>query len=308
MLLPLWLALQSLVEGETCPAAVDVEARVRSILHLAPERELTESFLIERHEAGLYVELRGADSRVIGQRTLPTQGSCDELAQAAAVVLSAWLSDVHPDFAGELPEPEPALPEPAPVSKPAEPPARAPVITPPAEPPRTSAAVARGWQLAAGIGPDLAGRSLELSFPVLARFGASASGFGATALGVLALPRRRPLGPGQVSWWRWPLGVGPSFRWVSSKLAFDAGAGGALAWFHTAGESFDHPSSHDGTTGGGYAFVGLSSRARAWNFFAIADAHYFPAATYVAVGGAVEAAWRVPRLNLGLALGVAFSP
>ena len=89
LLVPLWLAFEALAVGETCPASVDVQTRVRSILHLAPEQTLSESFLVERHESGLYVELRGNDAAVIGQRTLPLAGSCDELAQAAAVVLAA---------------------------------------------------------------------------------------------------------------------------------------------------------------------------------------------------------------------------
>ncbi|MDF3069531.1 MAG: hypothetical protein K0R38_5132 [Polyangiaceae bacterium] len=65
---------------------------------------------MQRREAGLFVELRSADATSIGERLLPVEGSCDELAQAAAVVLSAWLSDVHPDFAPELPVPQPVAP------------------------------------------------------------------------------------------------------------------------------------------------------------------------------------------------------
>ena len=127
MLIPVLFALQSLAAGETCPAAEDVQAKVRTILHLAPEQQLTESFLVERHEAGLYVVLKAADASVIGERTLPLEGSCDELAQAAAVVLSAWLTDVHPDFAGALPAPVPApAPEPQPPPEPAKPEATPP--------------------------------------------------------------------------------------------------------------------------------------------------------------------------------------
>ncbi|HYJ09583.1 MAG TPA: hypothetical protein VEX18_11255, partial [Polyangiaceae bacterium] len=127
MLVPALIAFQSLAAGDTCPAAADVQGRVRSILHLAPEQQLSESFLVERHEGGLYVVLKSADSGVIGERTLPLEGSCDELAQAAAVVLSAWLTHVHPDFAGALPEPEPPPP----------PEPEAPPPPPPAEPPQT---------------------------------------------------------------------------------------------------------------------------------------------------------------------------
>ena len=157
MLVPVWFAFQALAIGETCPASVDVEARVRTILHLKAEQELSESFLVERHEAGLNVELRGADASTIGQRTLPTEGSCDELAQAAAVVLSAWLTDVHPDFAGALPAPEPKPgPEPPPEPKSElEPPKPPPVTETKAPPPKSPAPVtARAWDFALGIGAD----------------------------------------------------------------------------------------------------------------------------------------------------------
>src|SRR5262249_16055347 len=38
---------------------------------------------------------------------------CEDLAQAIAVVLATWISDVHPEYVGALPEPEKPLAPPA---------------------------------------------------------------------------------------------------------------------------------------------------------------------------------------------------
>ena len=192
---------------------------MRVILHLPPERELSEGFVVERHESGLYVELRSADSTVIGQRTLPAEGNCDELAQAAAVVLSAWLSDVHPDFAGALPPPAPTPePEPKPEPEPEPPPAPKPKPERKAPPPPPTPSTPRGWDLALGVGADLTGQKLAIAAPFSVRYGAVAHGFGGSFLAIATPLRQQPFGPGQISWWRWPFGLGPSFRVTAANF------------------------------------------------------------------------------------------
>jgi hypothetical protein len=309
LLVPLWFAFQSLVQGETCPAPVDVEARVRVILHLAPEQELSEGFIVERHEAGLYVELRSADGALIGQRTLPSAGSCDELAQAAAVVLSTWLSDVHPDFAGALPEraPEPE-PEPEPEPAPAPPPKPKPKpepeqrAAPPPSPPTP-----RTWDLALGVGSDLSGGHFTLALPLTVGYVAVVDGFGVSAMTIATPSRQEPLGPGQVNWRRWPFGVGPSLRVGSPGLAWDLSLGGALGWLHLAGTNFDHTSQKNGVVWGGYLNFRVSSRGPHWGIFALADAQFYPGEARVSVTG-IRESWPVPPLSLALAVGVDFSP
>jgi hypothetical protein len=311
LLVPVWFAFQSLVQGETCPAAVDVEARVRVILHLAPERELSEGFVVERHESGLYVELRSADSTLIGQRTLPTQGSCDELAQAAAVVLSAWLSDVHPDFAGALPEPPPPAepaPEPEPGPEPPPPPARKPQRqAPPQPPPPPTPSTPHGWDFALGVGADLSGAKLAVAAPLSISYGAVTRGFGASFLAIATPPREQPFGPGQISWWRWPFGVGPSFRLTAANLAWELSAGPALGWLRAQGAGYDHNFTKGGTDWGGYLSLRASSRGQHWGLFGLANAQIYPADTSVSVSG-VGGSWPVPRFSLGLAVGARFSP
>jgi hypothetical protein len=307
LLVPIWLTLQTLAAGENCPALVDVEARVRVILHLAPEQKLSEGFVVERHEAGLYVELRGADSTLIGERTLPEQGSCDELAQAAAVILSAWLSDVHPDFAGALPdraEPEPQ-PEPSAAAPPPKP-KPAPPRRPPPPPPATSRTL-RGWDLGLGLGSDLTGGRFTVALPLTVGYGSVTSGFGVSAMTIVTPSRQSPLPPGQVSWRRWPLGVGPNLRVGGLRLAWDFNPGVAVGWLHVAGSNFDHNSPKDGLDFGGYFNVRVSSRGRHWGIFGLADAQFYPGGANVYVTG-ITPTWTVPGLSLALAVGIDFSP
>lgn len=311
MLAPLLIAFQSLVAGETCPAPVDVEARVRTILHLPVEQELSEGFVVERHESGLYVELRSADNAVIGQRTLPVEGTCDELAQAAAVVLSAWLSDVHPDFAGALPPAvEPAV-EPAPPPVPVPEPTPAPVLRsrtappPPAAPPPPP----RRLQLGLGVGADLAGESLALAGVLVAAYLPARQGLGLSGFAAVTWPREEPLGPGTVAWRRWPAGVGPSLRGAMSSLSWDVSAGPAIGWMHFSGTKFERSSQKNGFAGGGFLDLRIASRGRHLGVFALLNAQLFPE-KYGASASGADGPWAItlPRFSLGLAAGGWLSP
>jgi hypothetical protein len=314
LLVPVLFAFQSLVVGETCPAPVDVEARVLRILHLGPDRELSEGFAVERRESGLYVELRLADSTLIGQRTLPADGTCDELAQAAAVVLSAWLSDVHPDFATELPPaPPPKIPPDSglPPPLPAAPPSPQPLAASP--PPR--APTPRPWEAGLALGADISGGTFAAAGYLLASYAPAPQGLGLSVFAGASWFREEPLGPdpGSVDWWRWPLGIGPSWRAVSGRVAWDASAGPALGWLHFVGSNFDHTSGQDGLELGGFLSLRASSRGRRAGVFGLANAQLYPgdfAAQANGPANGLEGPWLapVPKFSLGLALGAWLSP
>lgn len=312
MVAPLVFAFTSLVAGETCPAPVDVEARVRAILHLAAEQQLSEGFVVERHEAGLYVELRSADSTLIGQRTLPAEGSCDELAQAAAVVLSAWLSDAHPDFAGALPPAPEPIPEPEPGPAPPTPPVVAskpapqPAL-PPAPPPRR--APSRRLKVGVGVGAELSGESFAPVALVTLAFMPVASGWGLSSLLGASSSRDLALGPGQVAWRRWPFGVGPSFRVISANLSFEASAGPALAWLHLNGSNFARSEAQDGLEWGGLLQLRAENRGARWGVFGLACAQYYPADSGAYASSSTEQWFApVPRFSVGLSVGAWLMP
>ena len=312
MLVPLLFAFQSLVAGEHCPAPVDVEARVRRILHLSPEQELSEGFAVERHESGLFVELRLADSTLIGQRTLPAEGNCDELAAAAAVVLSAWLSDVHPDFASALPTLAPTaapapgvdsgLPRPLPVALPV--PRTQPA---PDAPPAARARV----ELGLGLGTELqlSGSHFVVAGYAVAGYWPASQGLGASAFVGAAWARREQLGPGLVTWRRWPAGLGLSWRVATGRLAWDASAGPVVGWLHFAGSNFDHASAQDGLAWGGFFNLRAATQGRRAGIFGLAGAQFFPAVSG-AHASTTGTEWfaPVPRFGLELALGAWLSP
>lgn len=310
MFAPALLAFVSLVEGEDCPAPVDVAARVRTILHLSPEQQLSEGFAVERHEAGLYVALRGADSSLIGERTLPTSGSCHELAQAAAVVLAAWLSDVHPDFAGALPSPPaqpPAVPPPDQPEPPHPPPASSATTPPPAPPPRAASAAQRRLHVVAGLGGDLTDGALSPALLLGASFGAEVSGLALSARALLTLPREEPLGPGQVSWRRWPLGIGPSLRLASGTWAFSLSAGPAAAWLGLGGDSFDRVVDQNGLVWGGFGELLVSGRAYPFAPFGALNVQLYPGNTTAYVSG-LDLSWDLPPLSATLIVGARLAP
>ena len=310
LLVPVLIALESLAVGETCPAAVDVEARVRTILHLTPEQRLTESFLVERREAGLHVVLHGADSGVIGQRTLPLEGNCDELAQAAAVVLSAWLTDVHPDFAGALPArpkltteppPAPAEPEPEPQRQPPKPTARP-------RPVRVRAAKPITYRFEAGLGlaADLTDEAFAPAAVATAGYTAQDKGFGVVALLAATIAREDAHAPGQILWWRWPAALGPSYRLSSSALSADLSAGPLAAWLHLKGLDFTTNITQDVLTWGGFATLRVSGRSRPFAPFGLLNLQIYPADAAAIVQG-IKPQWPIPRWSLLASLGARFS-
>ncbi len=317
MLVPALIAFQSLASGETCPAAADVQARVRSILHLEPEQQLSESFLVERHEAGLYVVLKGADSSVIGERTLPLAGSCDELAQAAAVVLSAWLTHVHPDFAGALPAPEsevePDTPPPAaPPAPPPSPPPKRPAATPAPSnplPPAPPNPWRFDWGL--GVGGDFTGDALAPAALASIGYGPERFGFGLTAQVVLTTTREEPLGVGVVRWRRWPLGAGVALRVSSPNLRWDFSAGPLVAWLNLMGQKFVTDYTRHADAWGGFLTVRASGRGRLAPF-ALANVQYYPGHSVAAAvqgSGAVvdDPEWPIPPLTFLVVVGARFA-
>ena len=114
---PVVLGQTLVTSAQNCPAAAAVDARVREMLGLRTTDALEERATVERDGSSLRVTLRSKDERVLGDRLLRADGSCDELAGVVAVVLATWLSDVHPEYVGSLPEPappvSPAVPAPA---------------------------------------------------------------------------------------------------------------------------------------------------------------------------------------------------
>jgi hypothetical protein len=207
VLLAMFLTALPVTGDASCPSAGDVQAELLGLLPDGPSRAGDQAE-VRQAEAGVRVALRTASGAQVGERVLSAPGSCSELARAAAVVLAAWESET-PSAAhqGEL------------MGMRSEPPA-APwnfefalggVAS-------WSDAVAPGGWASVALGPP-------------GRWSGVVSFLGTGSRDVA-------LGPGQVSWRRWELGLGPRVRLTRApELALQAEA--VAAGLSLRGQGFD---------------------------------------------------------------------
>lgn len=304
-----------------CPAAADVEARLHDILDFRSAADLKERALVERNGDAVRVSLTGADAHVIGERTLAVQGSCEDMARAAAVVLATWIGDVHPEFVRPLPsaEPEPAPPAeppaavpPAPaattppfVAKPAV--AAGPELTRPAalETPRSS----NRWEPGAGLGVGIdASGALTPLFTLTGIWAPPGFGWGAAVTLILTGVREQALEPGAVRWWRWPLLVGPTLRLAPSGANVELSAGAALAWLHLRGEGFEPNRGADDVSFGSFAALRLAASSGRWRPFVATTGVFWLRSATAQTSAETGNETRLPSLDVLLTAGAAFDP
>jgi hypothetical protein len=290
---PFVLGQTLVVSAQDCPAAGVVDARVREILGLRPGSALEERAIIDRTGSSLRVTLRGKDDRVLGDRVLRADGSCDELAGVVAVVLASWLSDVHPEFVGSLPAP--SSPPPAPPSTPA----RLPVESGPRAPPRQ-------WVFGAAIGADLSSSGSAPFAALGVRWIPERSGWGAALSATVVGARTEDLSTGRVRHLRWPLELGPAFRVPMAPMALDVHAGAALAWLHVEGIGFASPASYDAFHIGGFISTRISMVADRFAPFAEATAIVWGTTKAFVQRGPEQPSVTLPRVELYVALGVSW--
>lgn len=317
----LGLAQSLLVAGtEECPAPSAVDARTREILGLSAGAVVPEHASVSREGASLRVTLRAADARVLGERLLPAEGSCDEQAAAVAVLLAAWLSDVHPEYVGALPDapPTPVLASPQPETPPAPPAEPPPPLAAPVVPPaRDNAAPAvpqqserraphRSIELSAAAGGVLSSAS-PVPFGTLGlHYLPQSNGLGAALAVTLSTPRREDLSGGSVSYFRWPLVLGPALRASLGSTLLDVTAGPAAAWFHLSGVNFQDPATHDVVVwGGALAARWALPQGRLAPFIEVSGMA-FAKARAVVRHGTDERSVDLPNLELYASLGGSF--
>lgn len=310
-----------------CPTPNVVDARVRGILGAAPEAALPERASVLPEGESLRVTLRAADGRVLGDRLLPVEGDCEAQAAAVAVLLATWLSDVHPEFVGNLPEaPAPAESKETPAANPT-PPAPAAPPAPVAAPGRPSprgrdsapahsetARSAPRWELGAAVGAGTAllsdSQSVSSSpkpFGSLSlRFFPRDSGWGAALSASASTSRRAKLSNGSIHYFRVPLVLGPAHRWRAGSIMLDASLGGVAAWLHVAGTNFQDGSSHDDVVFGGAVSGRLAlPQGRLAPFLEVTGVAYQAGQAFVNRGSARPSV-DLPRLELFAVLGGSF--
>jgi hypothetical protein len=320
----------------SCPAPDAVGRALAEILGLSASERLNEVARLAHADAGVVVTLHDRDGRLLGERTLPLEATCDELARAAAVVLATCLSDAHPEFVPRMTqraspaangansepngvdsEPDDVDSEPDGVdSEPddvnSEPNGAKPVAGAPPSGEihsRGSMRFEREWRLrvAAAVGASVLPAPAAFAGTLSAVFVPDHGGVGATLRASALSSRERDVPGGKVRYLRWPLEAGATLRFATASVAFELDGGGALGWLHVAGRSFSPNRSADDVTFGPFAAARvLAARGRVQPFAELAGLFWLRSARVYA--DATQPSVALSRGEMTLSLGAAFVP
>jgi hypothetical protein len=237
----------AIVGDATCPTPAEVAAQVAALGPAtdatAPDGDApTAKAIVARTERTLRLELVGPNSNALATRELPAEGSCEDLASAAAIVVAAWRADLDPDLAPQVTLPASPTTPPIAIVRDAPPATRAPtpfllglgLIAS-----ETGGALAPGAMLVGALGLGWRGLALD----------ASVSGTTSHSADVGALS-------GAASWTRATFAIGPSLQLGGSGVRGDVHLQALGALLHVRGVGVPNAAS-DTTTE-----VGISAGGR----------------------------------------------
>jgi hypothetical protein len=274
-LVSLFLALQPpvSVQGATaCPTPVEVASRLERLLAPGSAGVEPDRAQLRAVADGVRIELRRPDGGLVGERTLALGPSCDDLAEALAVVVVIWELPLRP---GRVPPLEPvAVPAPVPDLQ-----AQA----------RKEARAAGRWHfepgaafqaLLPGVVPGVLIEGVVRD--TTRRWGARVA-FGGAWWSDAAL------GPGQVSWTRTTMGLGLMRGWSGARLFVDLRGQVLAGALVAAGHGFDQMTT--AVTFDAGAGAGLRAGTRLGRRFGIwvdAGVTYWPVDQQIQVDGVPE--------------------
>ncbi len=293
--LALWLAhpLLDLGGNSTCPTPAEVRDRLAQLSgsttgHPGSDRHRA---YLSGADGTVHVELLGPDGRLLAERTLNRTGSCADLAEAVAVVLSTWEAEFNPNVATSVRLP-PVSPCPAPAPCEVKEMKPAPV-------PHLRFDVDLGLLASIAGGEVVPGATIAGSLsPAHGQFGVavalSASSTHSQSVGSLA---------GAAHWTRVALAVAPRYRLGRGATTLDLHAGGVIALLHVEGVGLPSTTSDTSAQLG----VGAGLRGRwAWNNAAGwigLDLLAYPGHDYVEIGGLGDRG-QLPHLEIQVAFGL----
>ncbi len=298
--------LLDIVSDASCPAPAAVAALLREILGLSSTEHVDEVAHLVHEDGLLLVSLRAADSRVLGERRLPGDGSCEELARAAAVVLASWLTDAHPELVPPLPMP--AISEPAPNLGPL---ASTVASTPPPAP--EGRVISRGdivprgglrLRAAGVLGLGFVPTPLALVGGVGLALIPAGSGLGGTLRGSVSTWRSIDVDGGRAVYRRWPLGAGAVLRFAGANVSTELEGGAAVGWLALAGRSFGVNRDVSDATFGPFATLRTLGPGRIIQPLAELSGVYWARVTR-AYGDPVRPSAALPSVELSLSVGLA---
>jgi len=221
------------VNGDaTCPTAEEVSTRVAQLVPAVDTTAPRDLARIEEAGGVLRVSLWRPDGALVARRELSRTGSCADLAAAAAVVVAAWESDVHPEF----------MPFLGPVAPPKEVAAAVPaaVVRTPSKPTPTRVVFEVGAALSGSVAPGAGGAAPAAGGLIVASLAPSHRSVGLRLMLAGSAEREIPLGPGRVLWRRLVAGLGPDVRLApaSTPIAVDLHAEALVSSLSARGEGF----------------------------------------------------------------------
>lgn len=265
------------VVGDTaCPSPALVMDGMRSLGLSAGAARCAAS--LKQVRGGVVLELKDGEGHRVAQRSIPVEGSCREMAQSAALVLSVWCQALE---AQNLPRPR-VLEMPVPLS--------------PTEPRRTR--VWGGVGLVASQAGNFrggleglvwvhpAGRALFVAMALSAEF-----------------PHALTLGPGTVQWSRTAVSGGVGLDLVDSPVQLGLSASAVAALVRASGTGFDVNHAATGFSPGAELRGQISRHFGGWAAWVAVESRYWFAPAHVAVVG-LPGQSDLPPLESRLSLGV----
>jgi len=314
------------VEGTLdCPSAARVSDELEQIIPGVARAAVDDRAIVVSDAGVLLVLLRAADGSVLGERQVVVEGTCEEQARAVAVILGAWITDIHPEYRSALPLPSVSEGAPAATEAPAAtatgepsaapapqgaPPIRRPLIERSRLVRRDQAlpgTAARRWSIAAGVGVEIADAGAVAAGSLSGSYAPNRSGFGGTAFVLAAAPAERAVGAGRASAFRWPLGLGALARVQGREACLDVSAGPTLGWLHVEGDEFASNRAADDVVAGAFGRVRLGARWSSFRpFFEAGVLGWFGRSTIAAQQPVSEI--ELPAIEAFFLLGMGFEP
>jgi hypothetical protein len=285
------------VTGDSsCPTPSEVAAR---LAELAPAeapaaRDAGAARVIVTYNGtALRLVLIGPNANELAARELAPDGTCADLAAAAAVIVAAWQADLDPALAGSLalpPKVEPSEPAPPPIVARAAPPA--------------PAAAPRALELGLGLGLLVsdAGAAFAPGAILTASLRRGRLGLDASLDGTTSRSASVGSFAGAASWTRVTLAAGPAWRPRRGAVRASLHVQGLLGVLHVSGADVPNPGSDTtaelgGAAGGRIALV--TGTSALWLGF---DARGWPGTQHLIIANYGQS--RLARLELVASLGL----
>jgi hypothetical protein len=239
----------------------------------------------------VHVELLGSDGRLLAERTLDKTGSCADLSEAVAVVISTWEAEFRPNVATSVVLPPPALP-PAPVSP------EAKVVQPPPVRPLH-------FDVGIGLLASITGGEVIPGVTVAASLSPWDGHFGLAAALSASSAHSQSVGSftNAAHWTRVALTAGPQYRVTRNAMMLDVHAGGAVALLRVEGVGLPSTAADTNVQFGlGAGLRGMRSWNNAAGWIGV-DVLGYPGRDRLEIGGLGDIG-QLPRVEVQIATGL----